>query len=398
MDDCWECEDDFSLRAGFCVAKQQRHVLVVHELAPSRFAGSNLRIRQICEWFCRRMLWEVTVAYRASTGAADLLDASKWASAEGVALLEDDEMFSTVLSRRNDFDVVILGVWFYHPSGRSIPEILLSHFSRFGNMSVLLLSDDVHFERCRQQQQPPCDHVDVRGREASIYKSSVVKGLIGVTSEDADVFRSQFGVTTAVWLPMLVDHVSQSVVAKRKRSPVQKIIFIGSYHPSNSVVVSWMMDVLYPALQDDFDLKSASLVLLGAREWHLMLEGRMHKDRERFKKISVITKRVSDLESTVLTNSSIFLVPNGFSGTGISTKVFSALQNRLPVVTNRAGLQGVCLVPSDKVYIAEMDDVQDVLVKLKRAFSNETPDQIYLDSVVPVNWESNTKWMDLLLK
>ncbi len=371
--------------------RQPRHVLVVHELAPSRFAGSNLRVRQICEWLRQKpRSIRVTLAFREpGAAAADTHDARSWAAKHGVELVSDDAVFSRLRALEVRFDLAMLGVWFYRTGAPTISELLLRRLQQ-RNCRIVLLSDDVHYRRC--QQERACDAVARRSSEARLYASPGIELLVAASTEDAEVFRSEFGAQRVTVLPMALDPVRKSTAANRRRSRVKQILFAGSWHDANLFVVTWIMDVLYPALMIDPVLKSAQIVVVGSRAWLLMWEERRRRNVAAWAHMQVIAK-VQDMES-VLTTNTVFFAPAGISGTGITTKVMFGLQNYVPVVTNRDGLRGFDVrgEMARAVFVAELNNTVWVLTQLRAAFGslpvNYTP--------ATVDWQKNANWMAVL--
>lgn len=357
-------------------------------------------MRQLCEWFtAKEHRWAVTVAYRGATSTADVADAERWASAHGVTLLPDDVTFATLRScTPTRFDIVVLGVWFYHASGRSIPELLLPHFAH--HPRVLLLSDDVHNRRCLQQQQgEQQDCASVMARERELYTAQSVRAFIAVSAEDAAVFRAQFEVSRVVFLPMVVDRVARSVLRSRRASPTKRIVFVGTWHPANVAVVAWILDTLCPAMDGDPCLQSAAMFLVGARQWLSMWEQRSRASRTSVARVAAMVQPVADLDaSSLLHNNTVFFAPNAFTGTGVATKVVLGLRHRVPVVTNRAGLQGVMHPdPRDVLRVAELSDVAGVKHALCDAFAALPLRDVAPDGVAgDASWELNAEWLRAL--
>lgn len=136
-------------------------------------------------------------------------DATAWAREFQVQLEEDDFNLSRtrlLLKRDPDVDFVIVGVWIWDFRITCAEKVLEAVNGR-ARPQVILLSDDVHYQRC-VHEVPWCSQRMFEHRravESRIYNSSRVLSVVAITENDASLFRNEFNVRSVTVLPMVVN-------------------------------------------------------------------------------------------------------------------------------------------------------------------------------------------------
>lgn len=358
---------------------EKTQILVVHELAPHSFSGSNFRIRQVCQWLSSRG-FSVTLAFRDSPHPS----ASAWAALHGITLLADDVSFSKTLSSDmvTHASLIILGVWFYRPL-RTIPETFLPVVT--GN-KVILLTDDVHSFRCLEELNcPPQRHALLSRLEGLLYSSPKVSLVVTVSQQDAHVIQTHFSALNKVTvLPMLIER--RPLAPRKKEGKV--FLFLASYHDGNIVVGRHLLGSLWPQMLQDGRFEDVTLVVVG----NVMLDPTLSKLGEQRR--VVMLGQVEDVENVVLTRNTVMIAWAGVKNSGISTKVFFALEHALPVVTNEAGLRGLTAAGvSSSVFLVELeDDLSKQMEQIEKAFRTSTQPKEEQEQ----SWEKNEIWMNVI--
>ena len=318
----------------------KKNIIVVHELMPSKFMGGNMRMRQICEYL-RRKGHLVTYVFREPLVGRLAKDAIKWARQWNIDLIGDDNELSRLFSvefKVQAWDVVLLSVSFFRP-GKTIFEYFAPYWHTVPR--VVLVSDDIHHLRCtRECFETEAECARRKRVEGELYAREDISALVSVSVEDGRVMQEEFRAKKNVVVPMLLEtETNTSVVSKRKHnfSGGLHLVYLGTCQEANRLAIKELWSEFIPLLSN-----KDSVIFAGCTEWGKMIV----KTQAQVESIGV----VDDIE-TILTNSTVMLLPAGVGGTGISTKVRLGLQHRVPVVTNNAGARG--LEKSEMLFVAE---------------------------------------------
>ncbi len=239
-----------------------KRVLVVQELMPSKFSGSNMRLRQICEFF-REKNFAVTFSFREPLRGPHKQDAMDWARKFDIDLIGDDEELSRTRDVVKNVDLALLGVWFYRDSEKTICDWMIPHFQG-KKTKVLLVSDVVHYLRC--SKEPACRNMRSRRElERQYYSSPHIDAVISICEEDKERFEKEFHAVNTIVLPMLLRPKGMEEINRRVVSTEKHLVYFGSCHESNTLTFEFLVRDFAKVL--DSRKEQIRLTVAGCSQW-----------------------------------------------------------------------------------------------------------------------------------
>lgn len=285
---------------------------------------------------------------------------------------------------------------------------------------ILLLSDDVHFKRCMQIQGACNRWEHIKTKEKQFYEQADL--VLALTTEDKQEFERLAPLAQVVVLPMAI----QPKPMLHKPKGGVNLLYVGAPHEANINAVNFLLREVYPALKKQID--SSSMTIIGGWEW-IRIVSELQKEQPdlygtgslfdvrrvdgSWAKVPCVTSTESNVVAppklidlqcgavrafdTVLElepfieEATIFLAPIQVAGSGISTKVWLGLEHGLPVVTTRAGLQGLQCDQASKGLCAQLHVVDwDV-----ESFVNVVKVVQYSRNQPQENHQTLERWLNL---
>ena len=367
-------------------AFKKPRVTVIHEQELTTVQGADRRMRQIVSW----LKWNnfiVTVIVRGQHWVhAGSKESEAFLENLGIEQIVDDLSLSTLrnsMQSHDTADVYMMSLWFWREFDRSnldgkggtdytIPELLLPDIKN--TATTILLVDDVHSNRCRQN--PDCEIFDhIRDVESNVIGQSSL--TVTLTEKDRQVYGELSPNGKFVTLPYVIQ--KRGLLAKEpSKSNRKRMLFVGSTNENNHRAAQFLVQTVFPLVRHQID---ASLTLVGAYAWkQLVYDMSQGENQYRIGSVQKLARTPSDPKSlkgdfflssctasaqlddeyvvqsrfcdnpilnafdtvveldSFLADSDVILAPTTISGSGISTKVFLGLEAGRPVVTTEDGL------------------------------------------------------------
>ncbi|KAJ1462280.1 hypothetical protein M885DRAFT_506457 [Pelagophyceae sp. CCMP2097] len=372
-------------------------VLLVYEKLPTQYEGGHVRVRQLATWLCHaghRVLLahrgggsaRTNASFVAAPGGAEALGIDG-CTAENLAVFALDERMTAMTPAalaKQRVDVALLTLWFYRTNVPAIPDIALEALRRAGELRkrrlrVVILSDDVQNVRARAvgagRGDAPGYWEYVRGRERALYAAPAVDAVVAISADDAEQFSKLggAGVPPIFVLPFraridtktVKDGWATHAASFAKR---QDFVFVGGGTFANKNAVKWLLRDAVGALRRLADanggcpaLRSVRMIVAGSDAWAAEAAaacadatlrsdaaaaflcpaaGAPKKRRGGHSSPGIEAfGRVADA-SKLLRQARLFVAPADVPS-GISTKVWLALEHGLPIATSTEGGRGL---------------------------------------------------------
>ena len=168
-------------------------------------------------------------------------------------------------------------------------------------------------------------------------------GVVGVSAEDCQFLRSQFGLTNVLGdVPTGVD-TSYYVPMKAVQKP-QSLVFLGSMDwMANIDGAGWFAEAIFPLIRGPFP--QASLTMVGRKPTPRVLElAQTHAGIR-------VTGTVDDVRP-FLAESQVLVVPLRVGG-GTRLKIFEGMATGIPVVSTRIGAEGLPVTHEQDILLAD---------------------------------------------
>jgi hypothetical protein len=352
----------------------------------SAYHGGDVRVRGICEWL-RQNGHRVTLAGREEANAREVKETKEWARKHSITLVccGNTELSYLQQMDLSKFDVAILTVWFWR-SVSSVPAVLMPLLKRkYPKTTIVLQSDDLHYHRC--EQEPGCPLVAAKkAAEAALYNSGHL--VISNSQEDAASFRVLAPQSRVVVLPMTLHLVSATQWAARPAGEGLNLLYVGGLHAANIMAVQRVLE-WFPALVTAFP--GVRLTLAGNDHWTTMLAQSNMPHKEQVTSVGTV-----DSLEPYFNRKTVVLAPVVLGGTGISTKVLMALENMLPVITTRHGLNGIVVECPQLLYRGEtVEQVVELVRKIEKRHFNYLDNAFCLKKQTPDSWNDIAEWTNL---
>lgn len=305
---------------------------------------------------------------------------------------------------RQRVDVAFVTVWFYRVEADPIPAIVLPVLKKLSRLrqrkvKIALVSDDVQYERAlavgKSRGDPPDYWRKVHDDEIEFYSHPTVEVVFAISDDDKETFadlqrqrRHEGGrrladnstrktpppppIGVLPYVARIDGTTTKRGWSTHTRSGPQRhdFVFVGGGTFSNRAAVRWLLRAALPAvvaLPDSeggcAELRRARMVFAGTMAWaeeakKACTEARSQKkqtlvdllcgqaDGKNMKKFGKweasgvrALGRVDDI-GTVLRKAKMFVAP-AVVASGISTKVWLAVEHGLPVATSFDGTRGL---------------------------------------------------------
>jgi hypothetical protein len=329
-------------------------VAVVHEMFPDLKQGGNIRIHRMLEVISKHSC-NVNIYVREESSQSHIQYGHQRLKVISDnlylhKLAKDIEVYS--------YDVIFTGLWFWRTEtskeGSILPipvivtEILGKRFAPPTHHVVI--SDDIQYVRCFKTAPPEirddlCSKV--LGLETLIWEDPGVTKVF-VSNEDKESIHSISTMrdSDAVVVPYSLQKYSKqpNPISGRffRRDRGCRLIYMGSAHPANVLALEELFKsagrqvIEYHYTQTK---QRCNLVIAGDSRWRDILS---HVDVAALEDHGLFVDIIgfaNDLES-LITSSTLMMLPVVVGGTGISTKVIKSIELGIPFVSTKEGLRG----------------------------------------------------------
>ena len=333
---------------GQAVKEQGRLDLAVfHELVPVLDQGGNIRIRRLLEDICASGMYRITLFIRDGGRGGSKITIHK----QVVPILHfpEEENFENLDVSK--FSIFITGMWFWRGEQEkraqySLATLVHRRLSNSAHRGIhFTITDDIHHVRFSKVLGEVSDFcADVMREEVSIWENPRIFKIF-VSDQDMQLAldSSRMSPLTARVIPYTTESVLRKTTKPRQRkSGVQcTLTYFGNAHPANVIALRSLFHSateLIPEYYTRVHVDPCVLQIAGDNKWKDIVN-------------SLNTKGLEDLGITVkvlgfvdsldqLLSHTLVILPIVVSGTGVSTKVITCIERRIPFVSTNEGIRG----------------------------------------------------------
>ena len=317
-------------------------VAFVHEMIPIEDQGGNIRALRALEDLVNQRIDVDLYSRTASHLDQPLAPKSEVfrIASRTISLYQDDLALTIFKSRRDQYHVVITTMWFWRKFQssliRSIPFTVFES-NRFEVQRHFSLTDDIHYKRCAltapRQSQQVC--ADIQSEEEFLWQRDSITKIFVAKEDKAFVATQRF----------INSHTLHFLAWPLRRNPVVpstskcELAYYGVAHAANVLAVNAMLT----GFSGRGGLGTASyctLSIYGDDSWNNVIRKPvLSKLRRRGLEVKIIGK-VSNLRHR-LSAATLAVLPVTVGGTGVSSKVCTAIEFAIPFLSTPAGNRGL---------------------------------------------------------
>ena len=324
---------------------KRKTVFVAAEMYPTNSEGGNVRLRQVVEWFASNAFTVIIFCRTMHYTRDGVHETLEWAKRIGVQLVNDNYSFDQMrFWDTSDVSVVLYSLWYWRyftENVTSTVEMAFPNMHKIGVISIIL-SDDIHSERCLQIQACQPHITDIRNMERAAYTKGIT---LAISNLDQTSMQRLSPTSDIRFFPMIIDIKHLHTTNNKAREYLNDfLIYVGSNNDMNVI-----------AVQRILQLNNQKMIFIGTNKWsRLIKRAGKHSSRCVPPPLSdlipgeICKNSVQKLLSfdtikditPLLSHAKTMIALVATEGTGISTKVLIGLAHSMRVVTTQPGLYG----------------------------------------------------------
>ena len=327
-------------------------VALFHEMMPRNDQGGNIRLRMIINGLLANG-FQVDIFTRQPLHIQEFRHLPKEKQptfhvldfAYGAArVFADDPQLSIHLHKLSGYHVLMSGLWFWRDfkvsTVQPIPLLVQAALNAHGDIPHVVISDDIHYERCRATEKDQSLWRAVEPVERSIWANAdFIKVFVSAqdmrrAANEAHLSPEQVQRTMTILPYMLQPRRTAHTVAHTGASGKFDVVYFGNAHPANIEA----LEALVASAAGVADVAAKLAVhVVGDDKWAGIIKRLKRTSRSG---LDIRAEGfVEDLDE-LLDRMDLAILPVVVGGTGISSKIFKCIESGTPFVSTYEGKRG----------------------------------------------------------